>query len=255
MWAETQKHKCPVFFSIGDEFTNKGVKGVEFAGKLARLAYEELPEIAVTSDMNGYKEVLAMAPFLNVAAFNNGWDGIDRHNEGRRLINKEFILDLQQKTGAIPWFVNAGSGRLPYGFFFWKMTKYGVRGKVEWYYRLGDNREGSLVRTEGTTIWPTLDYERSREGIDDLRYLGALEKLVAQAKASGKAAAEVKAAEALLKKIADSILDNWTAYTEGGEDFAAEGFDAMDPAKAAGIGHFNSFRRAIADQILLLQKR
>jgi hypothetical protein len=254
MWAETQKHKCPVFFSIGDEFTNKGVKGVEFAGKLARLTYEELPEIATTSDMNGHKEVLAMAPFLNIATFNNGWDGIDRHNEGRRLINKEFILDLQKTTGAIPWFVNAGSGRFPYGFFFWKMTKYGVRGKVEWYYRLGNNEKGSLVRTEGTTISPTLDYERSREGIDDLRYLCKLEKLVAQKRTVGKDSKEVAAAAALLQKIAESIIDNWTAYTDGGEIFPADGFDVMDPTKAAGIGHFNSLRRAIADQILVLQK-
>jgi hypothetical protein len=254
MWAETQKHGVPVLFSIGDEFTNKGVKGVEFAGKLARLTYEELPEIATTSDMNGCKEVLAMAPFLNVATFNNGWDGIDHHNEGRRLINKEFIQQVQTQTGAIPWFVNADSGRFPFGLFFWKMTKYGVRGKVEWYYCLGKNEKGSEVRIDGDRIHPTLDYERSREGLDDLRYVCKLEKVIARAKAAGKAAAEVQAAEALLQKIADSIIDNWTAYTQGGETFPADGFDVLDPAKAAELGHFNSIRRAVADRIVALEK-
>lgn len=139
--AEAMRHDVPVIFSIGDEFTNKGLPGVEFAEKLAKLTFEELPEIATTSDMNGYREVMAMAPYLDVATFNNGWDGADRHNQGRRLINKAFLEEVQQ-TGAIPWFVNAGSGRFPYGLFFWKMAGYGVRGKVEWYYNLGDNAEG-----------------------------------------------------------------------------------------------------------------
>ena len=254
MHAETQKHGVPVLFSIGDELTNKGVKGVEFAGKLARFVYEELPEIATTSDMNGYKEVLAMAPYLNVATFNNGWDGIDHHNEGRRLINKAFMDELQSKTGAIPWLVNADSGRLPFGFFFWKMTRYGVRGKVEWYYCLGRNEKGSVVQLDGGAIYPTIDYERSREGIDDLRYLCTLESLIARAKAAGKAAAETKAAEALLKKIADSIIDDWTAYTQGGEVFPADGFDVLDPARTAAMGRFTGLRRALAEQIITIQR-
>ncbi len=254
LYAETRRHDVPVLFSIGDEFTNKGIKGVEFAGKLARFVYEEFPEVATTSDMNGYKEVLAMAPYLGVATFNNGWDGSDHHNEGRRLINKDFLAELKARTGAIPWFVNANSGRLPFGFFFWKMAGYGVRGKVEWYYCLGHNENGSVVRLDGGAISPTLDYERSREGIDDLKYLGALEKAIARAKTAGKAAAEVKAGEALLRRIADSIVDDWTAYTQGGEVFSADGFDMIDPARPAAMGHFNSVRRAVADQIIATQK-
>jgi len=251
--TETLKHNVPVLMSIGDELTNKGVEGVEIAGRLARFVWEELPEIATTSDMNGYMEVMAMATYLNVAAFNNGWDGIDNHNKGRHLINREFILEVQEKTRAIPWFVNAGTGRFPFGFFFWKMSKYGVRGKVEWYYNL-DNRRGSMVRTEGATIWPTLDYERSREGIDDLKYLCKLEQLIAHANRLGKASAERQKAEVLLKKVAKGIADDWTAYTSGGERFPADGMVVMSPQKTANIGELNSIRRAIAEQILILQE-
>jgi hypothetical protein len=129
-----------------------------------------------------------------------------------------------------------------------------VRGKVEWYYCLGHNENGSVVRLDGGAISPTLDYERSREGIDDLKYLGALEKAIARAKTAGKAAAEVKAGEALLRRIADSIVDDWTAYTQGGEVFSADGFDMIDPARPAAMGHFNSVRRAVADQIIATQK-
>jgi hypothetical protein len=193
-----------------------------------------------------------MAPYLNVATFNNGWDGIDHHNKGRHLLNRDFILEVQEKAGAIPWFVNAGSGRLPFGFFFWKMTKYGVRGKVEWYYNL-DNRTGSVVRTEGSTVWPTLDYERSREGIDDLKYLCKLEKLIAQAGTLDKAKAERQKAEMLLAKIAEDISDDWTAYQQGAKRFPTDGFAVMSSEKAAGMGRLNTLRRAVADQIVALQ--
>jgi len=251
--AETEKHGVPVLVSIGDELTNKGIEGVRIAERLARFVWEELPEIAATSDMNGYMEVMAMAPYLNVATFNNGWDGIDHHNKGRTLINKAFITELQEKTGAIPWFVNAGSGRLPFGFFFWKMTRLGVRGKVEWYYNL-NNEKGSLVRTDGAMVWPTLEYERSREGVDDLRYLCTLEALVGQAKTARKATAETKKAEDLLARIAGGIQDDWSAYTQGGARFPPDGFDVMSPEKAAGMGRLDTIRRALADRIAALQE-
>lgn len=251
--AEVLKHNMAVLMSIGDELTNKGIEGVEIARRLARFVWEELPEIAATSDMNGYMEVMAMAPYLNVATFNNGWDGIDNHNKGRHLINRQFILEVQEKTGAIPWFVNAGTGRFPFGFFFWKMAKYGVKGKVEWYYNL-DNRSGSVVRTEGATIWPTLEYERSREGVDDLKYLCLLEKLIARANSLGKASAERQTVEALLKKIADGIADDWTAYTHGGERFPADGMAVMNPERTANMSELNAIRRALSDHIVMLQE-
>jgi len=251
--AEAQRHDVPVLMSIGDELTNKGIEGVKYAARLARFVWEELPEIATTSDMNGYREVMAMAPYLNVATFNNGWDGADHHNQGRHLINKRFITELQEKAGAIPWFVNASSGRFPFGFFFWKMSKHGVRGKVEWYYNL-DNRRGSLVRTSGTTVYPTLDYERSREGIDDLKYLCRLETLVAAARRLGKGGAEARQAEALLREIADSVKDDWTLYRRGGERFPADGFEVLSPEKASTMGRLDALRRALADRIVALQQ-
>lgn len=250
--VEAQRHGVPVVFSIADELTNQALPGVRKGELLARLCWEELPEMAVTADMNGWLEVTTMAPFLNVATFNNGWDGIDRHNQGRRLINRDFILELQQKTDAIPWFVNAGSDRFPFGFFFWRMAQNGVRGKVEWYYNLGPNERGSVVRTEGARIWPTLAYERSREGMDDLRYLVTLEQRIAAAKSSGRDPAAVSRAEALLKRIADGIVDNWTAYTDGGETFPGDGFVLMSADKSAGLTHYQSVRRALADAIMEL---
>jgi len=254
--AEMQKHDIPVIFSIGDEFTNKGIKGVQYAGKLAKFVYEELPEICTTSDMNGYMEVMAMAPYLNYATFNNGWDGIDRHNQGRRLLNDKFINQLVKETGAIPYFVNAGKGRFPFGFFFWKMSKYGVVGKVEWFYNLDGTGggKGSVVKLDGAKITHTVNYELSREGVDDLKYLCKLEKLLAQATKSGKAPAEAEGTASFLKALEDSIIPNWTAYSQGGVRWPADGMEEVDPDKAASMGSLNTLRRALADHIVAIQK-
>lgn len=237
-YAETQRHGVPVLFSIADELTNQALPGIKIGERLARLCFEELPEIPITSDMNGYLEVVTMAPYLNVATFNNGWDGIDRHNKGRRLINRRFIEQVQ-RLGAIPWFVNAGRGRFAFGFFFWKMARYGVRGKVEWYYNLGNNARGSVVRLASDRIDPTIIYERSREGVDDLKYALKLESMIAGAKKAGRGQDEaVRRAEATLKELGDSIVDDWTAYRRGGERWPPR--------------RFHQWRNRLIDAILAL---
>ena len=197
-----------------------------------------------------------MAPYLNYATFNNGWDGIDNHNKGRRLLNDKFIQGLVEKTDAIPYFVNAGKGRFPFGFFFWKMSKYGVAGKVEWFYNLegtGGGR-GSVVKLDDATIIHTLDYELSREGVDDLKYLCQLEKLITQAEKTGNARPEAEAAAGFLKGLEDSIIPNWTAYSRGGMKWPIDGMEQIDPEKAARIGALNTLRRAVADHVLALQR-
>jgi len=254
--AETKKHDVPVIFSIGDEFTNKGVKGVEYAGKLARLTYEELPEICTTSDMNGYMEVMAMAPYLNFATFNNGWDGIDSHNRGRRLVNDKFITELVEKTGTIPYLVNTGKGRFPFGFFFWRMSKFGVVGKVEWFYNLEGTGggPGSVVKLDDTRIVHTINYELSREGVDDLKYLCKLEEMIARGRKANKAQAQVETAARFLKSLEDSIIPNWTAYTQGGMKWPADGMEELDPEKAASLGSLNALRRAVADHLVAIER-
>ena len=253
--AEMKKHRVPVIFSIGDEFTNKGLRGVKYGAKIARLTAEELPEIATTSDSNGYMEVMAMAPHMNFATFNNGWDGPDNHNRGRRLLNDKFVKEVA-KTGAIPYFVNSGKDRFSFGFFLWRMSKYGVRGKVQWFYNLGGkgNEGASVVRLRGAEIVPTVMYEQTREGIDDLKYLAKLERLIVKAGKSGKASNEGKLAEAYLKKLKKSIIPNWTAYSQGGERWPLDGQSELTPKEAEKLGSFNQIRRDIADHIIKMQK-
>lgn len=255
---EIKKHDIKYIMSVGDENTNKGLPGVKYAGQIAKFLGEEFPELPTTSDMNGYMEVMAMAPYLNVATFNDGWAGADGHNKTKHLINKAFITEVQEKTGAIPWFVNAQRGRFPFGFFFWKMAKYGVQGKIEWYYFYDISTRGwSSVNTQidketgKVSVYPTLDYERCREGIDDLKYLCCLEDLIAQAKKANKTGPELKKAEDYVKSLSDLIADDWAAYG-GGSTF--DGFAIVDPDKAASVGSLNAIRYEIAMRIVELQK-
>lgn len=254
LYGETRDRGQLALFSIGDEYTNRGLEGVHEAAQLARLVFEELPELATTSDMNGYREVMEMAPYLGVAAFNNGWDGIDHHNRGRKLVNETFISELRRETGAIPWLVNTGSGRLPFGFFFWRMSKLGVRGKVEWYYNLGANQRGSVIHSEEGSLRPTLDFERSREGVDDLKYLLALEERVATARATGTGIREADAAAELLQRLEEAVIPDWTAYAERDASFPADGFELVDPGRAASLGSFNALRRTLAEHIMALDR-
>ena len=85
-----------------------------------------------------------------------------------------------------------------------------------------------------------------------MKYLLRLERLIAEAKKAGKAAAEVAKAEALIKGISDAIADNWTVY-DSGTRFSIDGFGVVDPEKAASLGQLNATREAVARQIVRLQ--
>lgn len=132
------------------------------------------------------------------------------------------------------------------------MTQYGARGKVEWYYNLGKNERGSGVHFDGRNIHPTMDYERSREGIDDLKYLYQLEQLVEQAKKTNQAPEQAKKAAAVLTGISGAIADDWTMYDTGTRS-SIDGFGVVDSEKAAALGQLNATREAVDRQIVQLQ--
>ena len=135
------------------------------------------------------------------------------------------------------------------------VSKYGVAGKVEWFYNLegaGGGR-GSVVKLDGTMITHTLDYELSREGVDDLKYLCKLEKSIALARTTGKARPEADAAAGFLKRLEDSIIPNWTAYSQGGMKWPIDGMEEVDLEKAATLGSLNTLRRAVADHIIAVE--
>jgi len=219
---EAQRRKWPpVIINFGDEFTNKAIE--EFGAEVARRL-KEIPGIVTAADANGYREVKLMAPEVDIVAFNNGWDGPEGVNQGKRLLNKGTV-DLILNAGATPWLVNVGMDRFSNGYWFWKMVRLGVRGKMEWIYR---NYNGMPFNTfdaqplrahavypgpNGTAI-PSIAYEQMRTGLDDLAYLHTLERMVADSRDDPEKAAAVTAAEALIHRLDGMIEDDMNKYRD-----------------------------------------
>ena len=107
---------------------------------------------------------------------------------------------------------------------------------------------------EDGSLRPTLDYERSREGVDDLKYLVALEERVADARATGSGIREADAAARLLERLEESVIPDWTAYAERDESFPADGFEVVDTSRVASLGRFKALRRTVAEHIMALDR-
>ena len=206
----------PLVVDFGDEFTNRAQE--EFGAELARRL-RRIPGITTAADANGYKEVALLAPLVSIVAFNDGWDGPAGVNQGRHLLNAATVARIRD-AGATPWLVNIGRDRFSNGLYFWKMSRLGVRGKVEWIYAdyqadphnpfdgTGPARAPLAYPGPGDTTLATLPYERMRQGLYDLAYLSTLEQL-AMAAPPGPSR---ERAEALLQRIDHAIDDDYTAY-------------------------------------------
>lgn len=250
-----KKHNQPVTFSITDETTNEGYE--RLAWWVAKTTRQELPEINLAGDINGYRELMLTSPYLNVAGFNNGWGGSYGLNRARRLIRPEVIARVKA-NGCTPWFVNGGKGRYPFGLFFWKSTKWGMDGKIEWhycadnsdYYNPFDSQEKNSFSSD---VYPgqitSVVFEESREGIDDLRYIETLERLVAELAKQGDkldpiAAGNVaKAKEALdfyVEEAADTVV---TSAPDGSGQYVGSAWPK---------NRLDAMRKEVASYVVLL---
>ena len=182
--------------------------------------------LPIVDDRDGYWEMKLLAPEVDILAFNDGWDGPQRVNAGRRMLNAGTVATIQ-RAGATPWLVNIGMDRFTNGFWLWKMVRLGVRGKVEWIYRSYngmpyDSFDADPLRNhavypgpDGITV-PSLDYERMRMGLDDLAYLNTLEQLLAQSRDEPGNAQAVAEAEAFLARLDGMIKIDREYYRRTG---------------------------------------
>lgn len=240
-------------YSIGDETTNDGGEGTAYwVGKVTK---EQLSDLSIASDINGYRELMLMAPNIDVAGFNNGWQGGYRTNRPRRLITRD-VVQRVKALGCAPWYINGGVGRYPFGLFYWKSTQWGLEGKVEWHYYASTsdpynpfdaqqkNSFGSLVYPD---MVPTVTMEGSREGIDDCRYLMTLQRLIAEKKDTKDPMQldVVRKAQDAVDFYVDSVED---ARTEAAADGSGESTDKAWPE-----GRMRDMRQEIAQLIVMLQ--
>jgi hypothetical protein len=136
--------------------------------------------------------------------------------------------------------------RFMFGYFVWAN---GIKGMLPWTYPLtpkrfpknvGNRGEGPLnlrpnefIGPDGTPV-PTIQWELSREGIDDAKYMVTIERLAQRARASGSPAGVAVADEAdrFLSGIKHSVKRNPRHYVfEDDETFEPTPVDDWNAAK------------------------
>jgi len=209
--AVAQRKKQKVIYSLCDEATNDGREAL--SELVARFSRDRLPALYTIGDINGYRELMRSAPHFRAAGFNNGWHGsYGTNRQGHQLITRT-VIERVKSQGCEPWFVNGGVGRYPFGVFFWKMADLGVRGKCEWHYFASTSDpynpfDGNQLNAFGSLVFPglvpTLAIEESRAGIDDLRYVRTLQRVIAETRQHRDPLGTARA------QAAQEALDYWT---------------------------------------------
>jgi hypothetical protein len=233
-----------VVIYLSDELSNEGATGAEQGRQLVQLT-KDIPGIRTIASMNGPWERV-MLPGLNIAMPNHAFP-----------ITEETVKQVRD-AGCELWFYNIGNGRVVWGFYPWRM---GAKGRFQWFHRYditqpwntfdGDSAYRATWLTPGKPL-PTLELAQTAQGLDDLRYVTALEQAIARARQSKQPAALKAAAAAQqdLDELRGLLPDNVKLLI--GE---------MDPKEAGrpAIGNFASGRYLdrqrwlVASHILALQ--
>lgn len=244
-----------VIYSIGDETTNDG--GEARIIHVGRIVKQRLGDLRLMSDINGYRELMGLAPNLAACGFNNGWQGSYATNRREHSLMTRDIIERVRALGSEPWFINGGTGRYPFGIWFWKTTRWGQKGKIEWHYDASgadsyNPFDGTAENDFGSFVLPdqvcTIKWELSREGIDDLRYLQRLEGLIAAHKDTQDAfLAGVLARASYVRDFwHDCVADRFTSTGngDGSGDYAG---DAWPPER------LNRMRGEVAKMICMFE--
>jgi len=253
--AVAQRLRQKVIYSIGDETTNDGREAL--IRRVGEVAGERLGDVHLMSDINGYRELMALAPLLDAVGFNDGWAGSYGTNRPEHKLMTRDIIERVRSLGAKPWFINGGKGRYPYGIWFWKTTQWGQEGKIEWHYDASsadpyNPLDGTSTNDFGSLVLPeqvcTIEWELCREGVDDLRYLQRLDSLIAQYKDTQDPFLReaVSRASYVRDFWSDCVDDRFTSTgnPDGSGDYAGK---AWPPER------LNAMRREAAKMICMLE--
>jgi len=202
----------PVIFYVSSELSRYGDKEgklIEFGLRLLKT-YRQVEGIKLCASINGPDEPrfvkypgpgeLAFWPYLDIIMYNAGVPICER------------TIALKDKYPHCKlWFQNIGMTRYTEGFMPWKAGAVGRRQyKLDGQVRLGGlaqaNDRGIFYRIDGKFL-ATPAAERMREGVDDMRYIRTLERLVEKAVKSGsdRARQAARAASAALDDIRKTI--------------------------------------------------
>jgi len=196
-------------FSLMDEVgSHLGRKGVDREMAILR-AMKEYGKVRTFIEANHPLE-LEVAPYVDLFLFNNSF-----------RIDQE-VIDRVKATGTAYGLYNTGMKRVMFGFYTWRVE---ARKVWQWhYYRPEKTAVSGFLAVNYATQpgpegpYPTIRLEKVREGIDDYRYLMALENLVA--KGSASTSSEVKEAvahaEAVRRFVYERVDPNLSALYRAG---------------------------------------
>ena len=199
-----------VSFSIGDELTSDGFYGAQHLAERAQALRAGLPDINLTTDANGYKEVIGASKSLTCIGINDGWSGPDNHNPNIKLITEKVLNEIKA-NGCVPEFVNTGMGRYMFGLYLWRMSRWGIASKIEWIWHSDRMEPGWLnVHRENGRTFVTVALKQSRMGTYDARYAATLDAL---ARKTGDARAQQLLADVTSHipiALAEARADGWS---------------------------------------------
>jgi hypothetical protein len=194
-WAKTsekQRGWPEIIVYLSDELSNEGAPGAEKGRQLVQCT-KDIPGIRTIASMNGSYEKV-MLPGLDIAMPNHAFP-----------ITEQTLAETKQ-AGCDLWLYNIGDNRVMWGFYPWRVN---ARGRFQWF----NNYDIMLPWNpfDGDSVYhytrqsfdrqlPTLKIIAAREGIDDLRYIAALETVIEKAMHSGKSES-IRRAEAARKEL------------------------------------------------------
>jgi len=145
----------------------------------------------------------------------------------------ELVMEEARKLGKEIQIYNQGRSRYSFGLYQWREYRKGVRARWEWHLNIlhgyqffdldGREPDIAMICYGRNALYPTIQFERCRQGAQDFYLYNILWRLVEARRAQGGKAADLDAAAAL--------LDDASSKARVGDRREPEGFDA-DALKA-----------------------
>jgi len=130
-------------------------------------------------------------------------------------LHDQTAMDEARKLGKEVHIYNQGTSRYSFGLYQWSEFRKGIAARWQWHLNIlhgyqffdldGREPDTAMICYGRNAIYPTIDFERCREGAEDFYLLQTLAGQVAANKQAGRKAAETTKAEARLKGLTDSV--------------------------------------------------
>jgi hypothetical protein len=143
------------------------------------------------------------------------------------------VMTEAAKLGKEIHIYNQGRTRYSFGLYQWSEFQKGVRARWQWHLNVlhgyqffdldGREPDTAMICYGREQIYPTIHFERCREGAEDFYLLQTLARRIESLRAGGKDSPEFQAAETLLQSTTASVALNQRRPAEGCDADAMKG--------------------------------